>query len=69
MIPNAIITHTMHIHFLFILLFLLYCNLYIAIIRNFSSKINTGTVMQMKGMNYLWSKSYDKSMTFPLGII
>ena len=26
-------------------------------------------MMQMKGMNYLWSKSYDKSMTFPLEII
>lgn len=42
------------------------------IIRNLlndSSKINTSTVMQMKGMDYLWSKNYDKSKMFPLEII
>lgn len=26
-------------------------------------------MMQMEGMDYLWSKNYDKSMMFPLEII
>lgn len=63
-ILNTIITHTIHIRFLSILLILLVCNLCIAIIWNFSSKINTSTVMQMKGMDYLWSKTTTNQRCF-----